>query len=526
MMRSIVAGLAIPAAALAQSLTPPPPPASDGLLTVAERTQFRMTSVSSEVIEQLDAVAVESKFARRISMGKTHEGREIPMLIIADPPVATADEAAAAAKAGRTVVLLFANIHAGECDGKEALGMIARDLATTTDHPLLKGLVVAIAPNYNADGNDNSGPTDRNRPGQVGPDGVCGRRENAMGLDLNRDFIKLEAPETKALVSFIHEWNPAVIADFHTTNGSNHQYLVTYAGPKAPATNPALIDFSRGQFLPDIDEQFEAKTGQFAFWYGNFEGEFGDAARGHTRWETFPAEARFGTTYIGLRGRQSVLVESYSYASYRDRVLGSYAFGKAILAATQKHADKLRTIQAATDTPAKVAIRSRMTAFPGTVTVKGFVEAQSSGRSVSTGERRDYTVELWDRFEPVLEVDVPPAYIIRMPSDRVITTLRGHGIKFETVQAAATIPAQVYTVTKATPASRPFQGHIPLIVDADRRDATVDVRSGDLRVPTDQPLGRLVVYLLEPMSEDGLTTWNFFDDACKPGVEFPIVRVK
>jgi hypothetical protein len=45
-----------------------------------------------------------------------------------------------------------------------------------------------------------------------------------------------------------------------------------------------------------------------------------------------------------------------------------------------------------------------------------------------------------------------------------------------------------------------------------------------------QPLGNLAFYLLEPQSDDGLVTWNFFDDyfdkagiATKP-VEYPIFK--
>ena len=517
----VVCGLG--SAAWGQTLVEPANPSDNALATVAERSGYRGTSTSAEVVKHLDALAAASKVARRVSMGTTHEGRDIPMIVLADPPVATPAEAKAS---GRLVVLLFGNIHSGECDGKEALGMLARELAMTPGHPLLKNLIVVIAPNYNADGNDKVGPVENRRPGQVGPADGCGTRENAQGLDLNRDFIKLVSPEARSLVRTIREWDAAVVVDCHTTNGSHHRYLVTYAGPKSPAGDPRLVEFSRQVFMPGIATRFETSTGRNTFWYGNFEGDHNSPPRGHARWETFPAEARFGTTYIGLRGRLSVLVESYSYASYKDRVLGSLAFCSSILATVDQQREAIRALVAAADAerPAKVAVRSKAAAWPGLVTVKGFAEATKDGKSVSTGEPKDYQAELWDRFEPVGEVERPSAYLLPDASAEVVETLRAHGLPIEFTIKAATMAVQVQKVTKAVPSSRPFQNRIPLTIEAERRDESVEIPAGTLVVRTDHGLGRLAVYLLEPTSEDGLATWNFFDAWAKPGTDFPVLR--
>src|SRR5208282_119367 len=131
--------------------------------------------------------------------GRSAEGRSIPLLIVADPPVKTA---AQAARSGKLVCLVIGNIHAGEVCGKEALPMLLRDTFAGPHPPLLKDLILAIAPIYNADGNERVSKT--NRRGQVGPEEGMGQRTNARGLDLNRDFVKLEAPETRALVRFMN----------------------------------------------------------------------------------------------------------------------------------------------------------------------------------------------------------------------------------------------------------------------------------------------------------------------------------
>jgi hypothetical protein len=51
----------------------------------------------------------------------------------------------------------------------------------------------------------------------------------------------------------------------------------------------------------------------------------------------------------------------------------------------------------------------------------------------------------------------------------------------------------------------------------------IDVPAGSLIVPTNQPLGRLAFYLLEPESDDGLTTWNFLDQALQSG-RHPVLK--
>src|SRR5262249_31788763 len=153
------------------------------------------------VVAFCDALATRSPLVHQETFGTTVEGRKLPLLVIADPPVASPQEAA---DSGKLVVLAFANIHAGEVDGKEALLALARDLTAEKGHPLLKDLVILVVPILNADGNEKLGT--KNRPGQNGPT-EAGIRENVQGFDLNRDFVKLETPEVRALVKLLNTWD-------------------------------------------------------------------------------------------------------------------------------------------------------------------------------------------------------------------------------------------------------------------------------------------------------------------------------
>src|SRR5438132_4172241 len=164
--------------------------------TIAEKSNFTATSRHADVLDFCDKLAKLSPRVVSTDMGASHEGRKLPLLIVADPPLRTPEEAA---KSGKLVVFAMANIHAGEVDGKEGLLMLARDLALAKDAPLLGDLVILLAPNFNPDGGERVG---KHRPWQAGPDEV-GTRQNAEGFDLNRDFVKAETAEVRAFLALM-----------------------------------------------------------------------------------------------------------------------------------------------------------------------------------------------------------------------------------------------------------------------------------------------------------------------------------
>ena len=205
------------------------------LSTRAERTRYEQTTGYGEVVQFLERAAASSERMHLTTFGQTAEGRPLPLMVVGEVPDARPSSVVAPE---RTRVWLQGNIHGGEVCGKEALLMLVRDLVRNEHPEWSASLVLLIAPIYNADGNERMAFD--NRPFQFGPFDGMGERTNAQGLDLNRDHTKLESPEARALTRAYQEYDPHVIVDLHTTNGTEHGYRLTYAPPLHPNTHPLI----------------------------------------------------------------------------------------------------------------------------------------------------------------------------------------------------------------------------------------------------------------------------------------------
>jgi dipeptidyl aminopeptidase/acylaminoacyl peptidase len=482
------------------------------LQTVAEKTDYKATSKSADVVAFCEVVAKRGPTAKLDTFGTTHEGRKLPFLVIADPPVANSEEAR---KSGRLVVMVFANIHAGEVDGKEALLAFARDLTDKQGHPLLKDLVILLVPNLNADGNDKIDPKNRR---DDGPADGAGTRANAQGLDLNRDFVKLESPEVRALVKLVNAWDPAVVIDCHTTNGSRHRYTLTYDGPRYPSTDTDLANWG-GTLFPAVTKKVKAATGFDIAPYGNF-------SKDRTKWESYPPGPRYGIQYLALRGRVGILSESYSYAPFKDRIKATHAFVTACLEVAADRKKELAKLVEKAD-PKRVPLRTKVESFPESLNVLGFEEVEKNGKRVVTDKHKTYVLDFVARVTPTEFAEPPYAYVIPASYTNAVETLQRHGVKVEELREDIELASEAFAVTgaDASEAGFPKRYRVTSVDGKWKAGTTRRIPAGTAVVKTAQPLGALATYLLEPRAEDGLTTWNFFSDALLPGKDHPVLRV-
>lgn len=491
--------------------------------TAAERTGYTATSTNAEVGAFLDSLELAGAPLAVSELGTTALGKPVYFVIASDPPVTSPAEAAAAAK---LVVYLQANIHAGEVEGKEAVLALLREFAGAR-RSLLQKLVILVVPDYNPDGNDAFGPEATNRPEQNGPPRV-GQRADGLNLDLNRDYFKAEAPETRASLARIYAtWDPALMVDLHTTDGTRHGYQLTYAPPLDPNGPPGPTAFVRDQMLPALRKTLEDLYQERIFDYGNV-----DTPLQPTSWDTYAPLGWYGTNYVGLRGRIAILSEAYSHADFRTRVRVTHDFVAEILSYAALHADEIRRVEREADRQTtlegaglaprpNLAIAYRLASRGVEPVVLEVLKpnpdsgAGRPGRSGppalrATGVLHTYQVPVNDRFRDSLPLALPAGYYVPAAEAAVVALLRLHGIQVEQLQTAATDSVEILKSAELKWAPQEFQGHHLLSVTGTWTRGARTVPAGTYFVSAAQPLGRLVFALLEPEGY-GLARWGVFD---------------
>ena len=492
--------------------------------TRAERTAYTETSSHADVLAFLDSLRARGADIKVWTLTKSTEGRTVPVVLASRPLVSGADEALAS---GKPIIYLQANIHAGEVEGKEAAQMLLRDLTLGPLRPLLDSVVLLVVPIYNTDGNEQWAPGDVNRPGQNGPPSV-GRRANGQGFDLNRDYVKMEAPETRASIELIGRWQPHLFVDLHTTNGSYHGYALTWSPGLNPNRHPAN-DYVQDVMLPALRERMRRRHDQETFPYGNFRNQEPDSLK--QGWETYDGRARYGTNWHALRGRMSILSEAYSNDPFARRVSATYNFVREILSLAAERRDSIVSLTAQTGRRDSVAVRQRlgqprMERVIAEITTSDNDGSHGFARRKRSGRYKEVRMPVWDRFIARRNEALPAAYLIPDSLQNVVALLRRHGVVVRRLEQGWAAPSETFSISAVARAEREFEGHNTMLVDG-AWGAGADSASGVWwHVPTGQPLGMLAAYLLEPASEDGVVAWNFLDAELIQGGTYPIVRLR
>jgi len=506
--------------------------------TRAERTDYLETSHYADVVAFLDSLKALRAPLAFGSIGRTFEGREIPYVIASRPLVHTPAEAKAT---GRPIVYVQGNIHAGEVEGKEALLALLRDLAFAHGANVLDSIVLVAVPIYNADGNEKFGPQERQRTEQNGPE-MVGTRANAQGLDLNRDYVKAEAPETRASLAMFDAWDPDVFVDLHTTDGSFHGYALTYS----PSLNPAapLGDYTRS-LLAELRKRVRERDGYETFDYGNFNDGGGREVSTdsvHDGWYTYDHRPRFGTNYYGLRNRVAVLSEAFSHDPFERRVKSTYAFTSELLSLVAEHGRELKVLTSRTPDMTRprglvatgVPIRSALPDHAPSQPVR-YEILERTGDSTRTqpgvprGIRRTgrfvtRDMPVFDRFVPTLDRPVVGQYVISGRDTATRRRLALHGVAARPLDGALPRSLEEFVVDSVTRASRPFQGHLETRVFGQWRPVGAESAIADPYVVDAVADPSLVMYLLDPESDDSFGTWDLYPAPLAPGIH-PVRRV-
>jgi hypothetical protein len=485
--------------------------------TRAESSGFTETSRHADVMAFI--AALDHPMLHRTSFGQTPEGRELPLLVLSKDGVRTPADAA---RAGRPVVLVINGIHAGEVEGKEASLMLVRDLLAGVHSGVLDAVTLLVVPLFNPDGNDRIDPKNRaldlaRHSGQLGPDSGVGTRGNAAGINLNRDYMRHQTAEMRLLSSrVVHPWAPDLTIDCHSTNGSVHRFDLTYDVPHTLDSGRAEpIAFMRDVVLPEVTRSVRAATGRETFFYGNFVEDEGGSGQG---WMTYTHHPRFGSNYRGLGGRCDVLFEAYSYITFEERVLTTYALLLHTLRVAGERGADLRAAVAAAARPRdRIAVRYRL-------------EALETPASILTREPRTLdgapvvlTLPHLARFVGTHVVERPHGYAV---DQAVAELLSLHGLPVRRldadVEAAVEIP--IVEEIRESDSRSILEAPGEILVTARAEAKRQRLPAGTWVVDTDHRHAAIAVYLCEAESDDGLVAAGLAPRPT-PGARFPALRI-
>lgn len=491
--------------------------------TAAERSEFRRTGDYREAVEFIREVENASTWVRTISIGRTPEGRAMPMVVVSRERAFTPEQAKAT---GKAIVLINNGIHSGEIEGKDASLQLLREIAVTQERAnLLDHVILLIVPIFNIDGHERC--SRYNRINQNGPEEM-GWRCTAQGYNLNRDFIKADSEEMKCWLRMYHAWLPHMWFDTHTTDGADWQYDVTFVAACGPETPAPIATWVRDKLHPHLLETLQA-DGHCPQIYFDMRDRL-DPSKGIT--SSFGGFApRFSTMYGAITNRPSLLVETHMLKPYGTRVHATHrllvrtlelinsepsALIDAVHQADDMAISNTQNVFKTENIPLATTGDDKDEGEP--VTFKGYGHVMKSSEATG-GEYPE-----WQHEQPVdiptrryskavisSTVRPPRAYIIPPQWTSVIERLKLHGIRIHRLKTPVVEQVESYRLSDVHWSERPFEGHHMLTFKTTKISEKRRFIAGSVVVKLDQPMSRLAIHLLEPEAPDSLVRWGYFD---------------
>jgi hypothetical protein len=492
------------------------------LITVPVKTNYQKTSTYAEVMSFISALQNKSKFIHLEHMALSKEGKKIPVVVLANPRVTTPAEAK---KSGKPVLYIQGNIHAGEVEGKEIVQQLMRDILLGDKKHLLDNQIIIFAPIYNTDSNDKM--KKGRRPSQEDSPVETGIRSNSQGMDLNRDGIKMEAFETAGLIqNVLLKWDPEMLVDLHTTNGTWHGYGITYAPSYHYAGEKAPYSFTWNKLLPAVvknaDKNYKVKIGPYGY-YSTRQG-----------WPpasifTYNHHPRYIVNQMGLRNKVGILSESFAHDRFYERMNGTYGFVAEILEYTHIHGREMAAINAKAEKDAinnvlenagkvQKGVRYKMVALDKKITnyrtydYIPYINKQGKKSFIRSGKIIDVpNVTNLSKFDATVSATLPRGYLLPKSMKSIVDHLRKQGVKVTELKRRKRATGEVFMIDELKNSRRKFEGHNMATVKGKYIAKTRIFKKGDYWIDMAQPLTNLAFYMLEPQSDDGLLSWNFFD---------------
>ncbi len=519
------------------------------LQTVAERTAYTRTVSSVQLLEFIAALKAKSDTLHVVDMFISPLRKAAPAIVISNPRVTSPQQARAS---GKPVVFLFGNIHPPEPEAAEALMMVARDLAAGKRKNLLDHQIVIIAPIFNVDGTD----TLVNQDGALGSETpfILGVRENAAGLDLNRDGVKLQTVEAQGMYRLLNQWDPVLLLDGHLMDRVSHGYANTYGTTTVPAAAPGPRDYTHDTLFPAVRDMVRSEFGLEVFTHAlPVPNTWPPASWSHDR-AAWTVDAKFIVNDYGLRNRLAIITETPGQPTFERRIYAQYAYITALLEYTDSHAKDIQTVvkKADDETVANVlakaesgelknwldgeyrsrgkidllAYRSNVPDYrPGT-SILGTRPGTASGPPEIVHGVDDLTMPVGTR-----DAVVPRGYMLPADFVDVVAKLRLHNIKVQALDKPMRVEGEAFRIERMRKVRS--SGYEMTVLDgAFQPLETKEFPAGSFYLDMAQPMANAAFYYLEPQARDGFVGWSVLDDklhalgADAHAAVYPIFKVR
>lgn len=497
-----------------------PAHAENALTTVAEQSGFQKTGRYEEVIRLCDAFQKSyARYVRCYKFGTTPEGR--PMLALIASRTGALNPLLARQKR-LPVVLVQGGIHAGEIDGKDA-GFLALHelLENPNEKNALDEQVLVFVPVFNVDGHERFGRW--NRPNQRGPEEM-GWRTTAQNFNLNRDYVKADAPEMQAMLKLINEWDPLLTVDLHVTDGAKFEHDISIQVEPSHLGDNMLQ--KAGANLRDTTVSDLANQGSLPLPFYMAFAETDNPLSGFVDGAPTP---RFSHGYFALRNRFAMLVETHSWKDYPTRVKITHHALTSVLKQVALHgkewgklaqeADQRATMLAGKALPLtyKTTEKAKPIAFRG----YAFTRTPSDVSGAMMVHYDEQTPQIWnvtlrDEIVPDVVALLPQAgYVVPSAyATAIAEKLRLHGIRFQVLSKPwEKVKAETFHAERVQFSAKPFESHQLLSLTGHWQSGTTPLSAGSLYVPIAQAKARLIAALFEPDAADSLLRWGWFNNA-------------
>lgn len=486
-------------------------------LTFYEKSGFIETPRYAETMAYCDRLAAASDWVTVKYFGKSAQGRSLPLVIIDKQGFSAPEQIRSS---GKIILLIQACIHPGECEGKDAMLMLIRDMVINKKFPgLLDHGSIIFIPVFNVDGHERFGPF--NRINQNGPKEM-GWRSNANNLNLNRDYLKADTPEMQAWLKMFNEWMPDFFIDTHSTDGADYQYVLTYLIEIYGNMDQKLTNWSKELFIPRMEKDMSGKNllicpyVTFRNWT---EIQSGLIIR--------PGPPMLSQAYTAFRNRPGLLIETHMLKPYKQRVNATYECIVSSLAILSSESENLKKIISdadqfsssssfrSMDFPVQFrTLENDSTMIPFLGMEYETVKSEVTGDSYNKYLQKPVTINLpcFANSQPSITVKLPEAYIIPAEWESVIQRLSLQGIRMIKLPAEIRLSVQTYLFINPKWQVNPYEGRHPMS-NIEYQEIT-DERTfpaGSVIIPMDQASSRIIAHILEPKGLGSYLYWGFFD---------------